>query len=58
MARVKFWSVFLHGFIFRVGTVKLVDKEQFTMRKNLPKILDQLIFCKYTLVFSKSSQIY
>ena len=25
----------------------------FTMRKNLPKTLDQLIFCKYTLVFSK-----
>ena len=24
-----------------------------TMRKNLPKTLDQLIFCKYTLVFSK-----
>ena len=23
-----------------------------TMRKNLPKTLDQLIFCKYTLVFS------
>ena len=30
----------------------------FTMRKNLPKTLDQLIFCKYTLVFSKCSQIY
>ena len=29
-----------------------------TMRKNLPKTLDQLIFCKYTLVFSKCSQIY
>ena len=28
-----------------------------TMRKNLPKTLDQLIFCKYTLVFSKRSQI-
>ena len=23
------------------------------MRKNLPKTLDQLIFCKYTLVFSR-----
>ena len=31
---------------------------EFTMRKNLPKTLDQLIFCKYTLVFSKCSQIY
>ena len=31
---------------------------QCTMRKNLPKTLDQLIFCKYTLVFSKCSQIY
>ena len=30
----------------------------YTMRKNLPKTLDQLIFCKYTLVFSKCSQIY
>ena len=30
----------------------------FTMRKNLPKTLDQLIFCKYTLVFGKCSQIY
>ena len=29
-----------------------------TMRKNLPKTLDQLIFCKYTLVFSKCSQIH
>ena len=29
-----------------------------TMRKNLPKTLDQLIFCKYTLVFGKCSQIY
>ena len=29
-----------------------------TMRKNLPKTLEQLIFCKYTLVFSKCSQIY
>ena len=29
-----------------------------TMRKNLPKTLDHLIFCKYTLVFSKCSQIY
>ena len=26
--------------------------------KNLPKTSDQLIFCKYTLVFSKCSQIY
>ena len=25
----------------------------FTMRTNLPKTLDQLIFCKYILVFSK-----
>ena len=25
----------------------------YTMRKNLPKTLDQLVFCKYTLVFSK-----
>ena len=31
---------------------------EYTMRKNLPKTLDQLIFCKYTLVFSKCSQIY
>ena len=30
----------------------------YTMRKNLPKTLDQLIFCKYTLVFSKCPQIY
>ena len=30
----------------------------YTMKKNLPKTLDQLIFCKYTLVFSKYSQIY
>ena len=33
-------------------------KVGYTMRKNLPKTLDQLIFCKYTLVFSKCSQIY
>ena len=30
----------------------------YTMRTNLPKTLDQLIFCKYTLIFSKCSQIY
>ena len=29
-----------------------------TMRKNLPKPLDQLIFCKYTLILGKCSQIY
>ena len=28
-----------------------------TMRKNLPKTLDQLIFCKYTLVFTLESEI-
>ena len=28
-----------------------------TMRKNLPKTLDQLIFCKYTLLSIKCSQI-
>ena len=31
---------------------------EYTMRKNLPQTLDQLIFCKYTLVFCKCSQIY
>ena len=30
----------------------------YTMRTNLQKTLDQLIFSKYTLVFSKCSQIY
>ena len=30
----------------------------YTMRTNLPKTLDQLIFYKYTLVFSKCPQIY
>ena len=39
----EMWAWGLHGY---------------TMRKNLPKTLDQLIFCKYTLVFSKCSQIY
>ena len=29
-----------------------------TMRTNLPKTFDQLLFCKYTLVFSKCSQSY
>ena len=32
--------------------------EELTMRKHLPKTLDQLIFCKYTPVFDKCSQIY
>ena len=35
-----------------------LDPISYTMRKNLPKTLDQLIFFKYTLVFSKCSQIY
>ena len=29
---------------------------QFTMRKNLPKTLDQLIFCKYTLNVPKCTK--
>ena len=33
-------------------------KQNNTMRKNLPKTLEQLIFCKYTLVFGKCYQIY
>ena len=37
---------------------RLLRGFKITMRKNLPKTLDQLIFCKYTLVFSKCSQIY
>ena len=43
--------------VFRKPTI-LVLKALHTMRKNLPKTLDQLIFCKYTLVFCKCSQIY
>ena len=39
-------------------TLSHFEKQVNTMRKNLPKTLNQLIFCKYTLVFSKSSQIY
>ena len=31
------------------STSKARKDISFTMRKNLPKILDQLIFCKYTL---------
>ena len=37
---------------------KVKNEKHCTMRNNLPKTLDQLIFCKYTLVFSKCSQIY
>ena len=37
-------------------SISLTRFTNHTMRKNLPKTLDQLIFCKYTLVFGKLSE--
>ena len=41
-----------------ITTMACLNFRALTMRKNLPKTLDQLIFCKYTLAFCKCSQIY
>ena len=53
---VQLKQIFGTSYFYR-ALVKL-NIDIITMRKNLPKTLDQLIFCKYTLVFSKCSQIY
>ena len=63
--RLSTWKVFnWKHLLFRISLFsKLVtvygnSVKKITMRKNLPKTLDQLIFCKCTLVFSKCSEIY